>query len=46
MTANLWAAGGASAARPSGGRLIAGVRIPNQAIVASIEADDATNEGD
>jgi hypothetical protein len=44
---NLWAAPFASAARRSGGRLIADGRIPIQAIIASIEADDAeTNEGD
>ena len=44
---NLWAAGFASAARRSGGQLIADGRIPIQAIIASIEADDdATNEGD
>jgi len=38
---NLWAAGFASAARRSGGQLIADGRIPIQAIIASIEADDA-----
>ena len=38
---NLWAAGFASAARRSGGQLIADGRIPIQAILASIEADDA-----
>ena len=38
---NLWAAPFASAARRSGGRLIANGRIPIQAIIASIEADDA-----
>src|SRR4051794_24993201 len=44
---NLWAAPFASAARRSGGQLIADGRIPIQAIIASIEADDATpNEGD
>jgi hypothetical protein len=45
---NLWAAPVASAARRSGGRLIANGRIPIQAIIASLEADpvDATNEGD
>ncbi|MDQ0374765.1 DUF6325 family protein [Cellulomonas humilata] len=36
---NLWAAGFASAARRSGGQLIADGRIPIQAILASIEAD-------
>jgi hypothetical protein len=45
---NLWAAPFASAARRSGGQLIANGRIPIQAIIASIEADDmvgATSEG-
>jgi Family of unknown function (DUF6325) len=43
---NLWAAPFASAARRSGGQLIADGRIPIQAIIASIEADDhATTEG-
>ena len=37
---NLWAAPFAAAARRSGGRLIANGRIPIQAIIASIEADD------
>ena len=36
---NLWAAPFASAARRSGGQLIASGRIPIQAIIASIEAD-------
>jgi hypothetical protein len=39
---NLWAAPFASAARRSGGQLIATGRIPIQAIIASIEADAAT----
>ena len=46
---NLWAAPFASAARRSGGQLIATGRIPIQAIIASIEADVATaaaTEGD
>jgi hypothetical protein len=44
---NLWAAPFGSAARRSGGQLIANGRIPVQAIIASIEADErATNEGD
>ena len=46
---NLWAAPFASAARRSGGQLIASGRIPIQAIIASIEADLATaaaTEGD
>jgi hypothetical protein len=38
---NLWAAPFAAAARHSGGQLIANGRIPIQAIIASIEADDA-----
>jgi len=44
---NLWAAPFASAARRSGGQLIANGRIPIQAIIASIEADEASaTEGD
>jgi hypothetical protein len=44
---NLWAAPFASAARRAGGQLIADGRIPIQAIIASIEADDAAaTEGD
>jgi hypothetical protein len=44
---NLWAAPFASAARRSGGQLIANGRIPIQAIIASIQADDAAaTEGD
>src|SRR5215218_405906 len=39
---NLWAAPFASAARRAGGRLIANGRIPIQAIMASIEADEAS----
>ena len=39
---NLWAAPFASAARRSGGSCIANGRIPIQAIIASIEADDIT----
>src|SRR3954449_2902741 len=38
---NLWAAPVVSAARRSGGQLIANGRIPIQAIIASIEADEA-----
>jgi len=38
---NKWAAPFASAARRSGGQLIASGRIPIQAIVASIEAEEA-----
>ena len=44
---NLWAAPFASAARRSGGQLIANGRIPIQAIIASVEADNAlTSVGD
>jgi Family of unknown function (DUF6325) len=44
---NLWAAPFASAARRSGGQLIATGRIPIQAIIASIEADEAlASEGE
>jgi len=43
---NLWAAPFASAARRSGGQLIANGRIPIQAIIASIEADDNASEGE
>src|SRR3954465_14660419 len=46
---NLWAAPFAAVARRSGGQLIANGRIPIQAIIASLEADDlvgATTEGD
>src|SRR6187402_370881 len=44
---NLWAAPFGSAARRSGGQLIANGRIPIQAIIASIEADEAReSEGD
>jgi hypothetical protein len=43
---NTWAAPFASAARRSGGQLIATGRIPIQAILASLEAEDAaTSEG-
>jgi hypothetical protein len=43
---NLWAAPFASAARRSGGQLIANGRIPIQAIIASIEADAPATGGD
>jgi hypothetical protein len=44
---NLCAAPFASAARRAGGQLIANGRIPIQAIIASIEADEAlATEGD
>jgi hypothetical protein len=39
---NLWAAPFASAARRAGGQLIASGRIPIQAIMASLEADQST----
>jgi len=39
---NLWAAPFASSARRAGGQLIANGRIPIQAIIASIEADEST----
>src|SRR6266496_5027507 len=39
---NLWAAPFAAAARRSGGQLIATGRIPIQAIIASIEAEEAS----
>jgi hypothetical protein len=42
---NLWAAQFAAAARRSGGQLIANGRIPIQAIIASIEADEALTTG-
>ncbi len=38
---NLWAAPFASAARRAGGQLIAYERIPAQAIIAAVEADEA-----
>jgi hypothetical protein len=44
---NVWAAPFASAARRSGGQLIANGRIPIQAIIAAIEADETLEaEGD
>ena len=44
---NLWAAPFAAAARRSGGQLIANGRIPIQAIIASLEADEElTTVGD
>src|SRR3954470_10194773 len=42
---NLWAAPFAAAVRHSGGQLIANGRIPIQAIIASIEADEAATVG-
>lgn len=39
---NTWAAPFASAARRAGGQLVASGRIPTQAIIASLEADDAS----
>jgi hypothetical protein len=41
---NLWAAPFASAARRAGGQLIASGRIPIQAILASLEAEDREGE--
>jgi hypothetical protein len=38
---NIWAAPFASAARRAGGQLIANGRIPIQAIIAAVEADEA-----
>ncbi len=44
---NRWAAPFASAARRAGGQLVANGRIPVQAILASMEADEASmSEGD
>lgn len=44
---NRWAAPFASAARRAGGQLVANGRIPIQAILAALEADEAlTSEGD
>ena len=39
---NVWAAPFGSAVRRSGGQLVAGGRIPIQALVAAFEADEAT----
>jgi hypothetical protein len=39
---NVWAAPFGSAVRRSGGQLVAGGRIPIQALAAAIEADEAT----
>ena len=41
---NVWAAPFAAAARRSGGQLIGNGRIPIQAIIAAIEADEALEE--
>jgi hypothetical protein len=41
---NVWAAPFASAARRSGGQLIANGRIPIQAVIASLEAEATTSE--
>jgi hypothetical protein len=38
---NLWAAGFASAVRHAGGQLVTQGRIPVQAIIAAVEADEA-----
>jgi hypothetical protein len=42
---NRWAAPVAVALRRSGGQLVASGRIPTQAVIASIEADAAAEEG-
>ena len=42
---NLWAAPFGSAVRHAGGQLIANGRIPVQAIIAAIEADEALAAG-
>jgi len=42
---NLWAAPFASAMRRAGGQLIANGRIPIQAIIAAVEADEAEAAG-
>ncbi len=42
---NLWAAPFGAAARRAGGQLIASGRIPTQAIVASLEAEEAAMKG-
>ena len=43
---NTWAAPFASAARRSGGQLVANGRIPVQAIIASLEAEATQTEGE
>ncbi|MEF3404836.1 DUF6325 family protein [Agromyces sp. CCNWLW203] len=43
---NLWAAPFAAAARRAGGQLVASGRIPIQAIIASIDADDLADTAD
>ncbi len=43
---NVWAAPFASAVRHSGGRLIADGRIPIQAIIASLENDETSDNAD
>ena len=44
---NTWAAPFASAARRAGGQLVANGRIPVQAILAALEADEASmSEGE
>jgi hypothetical protein len=42
---NLWAASFGSALRHAGGQLVANGRIPVQAIIAAIEADEAALVG-
>jgi hypothetical protein len=43
---NLWAAGFGSAVRRAGGQLVANGRIPIQAIIAAVEADEAAAESE
>ena len=42
---NTWAAPFGAAVRRSGGQLVAGGRIPIQALAAALEADEHTKEG-
>lgn len=42
---NIWAAPFASSVRRAGGQLVASGRIPTQAILAAIEADEASEQG-
>ena len=42
---NRWAAPFASAGRPAGGQLVANGRIPIQALIAAVEADDGSEKG-
>jgi hypothetical protein len=43
---NTWAAPFGAAVRKSGGQLVASGRIPTQAILAALDEDDDTDEGD